>query len=70
MGMERYKTSERVEKKLLEQGFLENEAYQLFRENEIGKLKVGYKADIIGIRKDNCELGFVMIDGDIIHISD
>lgn len=51
MGMERYKTSERVEKKILEQGFLENETYQLFRENEIGKLKVGYKADIIGIKK-------------------
>lgn len=70
MGMNRYNKSERVSQESMEQGFLSNGAYQLFRENEIGTLDVGYKADIIGIRKDSNKLRFVITDGEIVHIAD
>lgn len=47
-------------------GFTVNGAYQLFRENEIGKIEVGYKADILGYTGN--ELKFVITDGEIVYV--
>lgn len=66
MGANRYYEGERLEIGELVDGFTTNGAYQLFRENEISKIDVGYKADILGYIGN--ELKFVITDGEIVYV--
>lgn len=73
MAGERYCRQERVPEEEMAKAFSENGAYQLFREEEIGRIKAGYRADFagytgvpIGEEKEKSRLCFVMADGEVV----
>ena len=75
LAAERFCEKERVPEEEMAKAFTENGAYQLFREQEIGRIKAGYRADFAGYegipvgkeKEKKSRLCFVMADGEAVR---